>query len=121
MAWTRFSLPVKSDTHDLSGTIRLDGSDFEYRLLWNDRTNQWTFSLSRNGTTFVEGRTLCLGIDVLRRCTVVGRPVGQLFIWRDDASFAQVDHDDLGGSVQLYYLVGTLRNWNPLTQTLENT
>jgi hypothetical protein len=106
MAWTEIDFGVTAKTLDQSGRVRLGESDFEYRLLWNTRTEKWSISLSTVADPAVlvlQGRPLHIGVDVLARCNVTGRPPGTLFLWRNDNSWEPITHDELGAVARVWY------------------
>jgi hypothetical protein len=105
----RWEVPVSAGpmTLHLTGKLRLSGTDYTYRLLWNIRTARWVFSLYLlNGSAdVVVGRNVAIGKDVLARCTAAQRPAGALYAWPEDNVIRDFAREDLGATVKLWYVV----------------
>ena len=99
-------LQITPDTYSIGGTVRLSGTDYVYRLIWNTRTARWVISLATQaGSEIIRGRTLTIYGDVLNRCTHAERPPGRLYVWAEDGQIRDFGHDELGTSVLLWYVV----------------
>jgi hypothetical protein len=108
MAWTSIDFGVTATTYDQAGPLRLGERDYTYRLIYTTRSERWTISLytvSEVPVPLIEGRPLCLGVDVLARCNVVGRPPGALFLWRNDSTLDPLPdpHLGLGTTARVWY------------------
>jgi hypothetical protein len=106
--WYEIPFVIDEGTYDLTGSLQLSGVTYLYRVLWNTRTARWAFSLATmTGTPLIVDRPLCLLVDVLGRCNASGRPPGNIFPMREDLTFSDFGHLDLGASVKLWYRVAS--------------
>lgn len=96
---------------DSSGTLReyservaLDGAVYELDFAWNTRTDHWYLSVYTDaGTPIAQGCMVINGVDLLRSCTAIGRPPGQIFAVPTDRRNEHAGVAGLGSRVQLYY------------------
>jgi hypothetical protein len=93
--------------YDYTQITVLDGVSTVFRLLYNERREVWTLSLSlEDDTSLIDGQTVVMGVDLLRRCFVTGRPPGNLFAASYTADNTTPGLTDLGkgARVRLFYV-----------------
>lgn len=74
-------LAVDGKTPDYDQTIEIDGALFRLRALYSVRRKCWTISLyTESGDALIEGQAVVLGVNLLHRCVVRARPLGNLFV-----------------------------------------
>lgn len=96
---------LDSLTPRFTQTVELDGVSFTFAFEWNDRNEQWSFSLyDAAGVGLVYGVSLVVGIPLLNRFpNVPGLPAGGLEAIDTSDLSADPGFEDLGSRVQLMY------------------
>jgi len=95
-------------THYTQETL-LDGVAFQLGFAWNARQVAWYMSLRKgDGTSMLEGIRLVVGMPLLRKLEVEGRPLGDILALAEATQDVQGDPGryDLGDRVKLYYFDG---------------
>lgn len=107
-------IPTPTDFTNYRQTTSLDGQDFVFRILYNEREDTWSFSLLDNeGDPIVQGIKVVVGIPLLRLVTDSRKPPGTLIAIDTTVPAADVATEktlaedpglsDLGESVVLLY------------------
>ena len=98
-------IPLDNITPRFTQTAELDGVTFTFAFEWNDRNEQWSFTLyDTNGVALVCGVSVVVGIPLLNRFrTLPGLPAGMLEAIDTSDLSTDPGFDDLGDRVQLAY------------------
>lgn len=84
--------------------VRLDGSDYNVRLLWNTRASTWTLDLlDVDNEPIVSGAALVPWWPLLELLTDERRPPGELMLWNPDETPDAPTLTDLGVKSRLVY------------------
>lgn len=97
-------ITIDNITPRFTQTAQLDGLNFTFAFEWNDRSSQWTFSISdQDLNPLVHGVPVSVGIPLLNRHRDERLPLG--FLEAIDTSDLGLDpgFNDLGQRVQLAY------------------
>lgn len=108
-------IPTSIDLVNYVQTTALDGRDYIFRFLYNQREDRWYLNLSdENGDPIVDGIKVVVATSLLKRVTDSRRPPGILMardltaVEPDLAGGEQIAEEDpgqndLGGRVLLFY------------------
>lgn len=84
--------------------LTLDGTAYALKFSWNAQLDHWVLSVYDNaGTPIVQGRAISNGVNLLRGCTVPGKPPGALLAVPLDGVNEHAGFTGLGSRVVLYY------------------
>lgn len=96
---------VPAGLSDWIQRTQLDGVDYVFRFLWQQRdTHWWLFLSDQDGSPIASGMKLVAGRDLLATCVDPRRPPGRLAIVdTDTAGGADPAFTDLGERFLLLY------------------
>lgn len=84
--------------------LTLDGTAYALKFSWNAQLDHWVLSVYANDNTpIIQGRAIINGVNLLRGCTVPGKPPGSLLAVPLDGVNEHADFTGLGSRVVLYY------------------
>lgn len=106
----RLFVPINPVATDYTFTISLYESDYHCRLRWNDRTEQWFFSLYlADGTACVESRAVVIRNHLLSGCAVEGRPPGTIYAFPLDETYEPVGRLDIDRRIGFFFEPGVFQ------------
>lgn len=87
------------DKNDILTTVKLDGSQYKIRMLWNDSGGFWTMSLrTPENTSLLEGVKTVADYPLLAPYHRPGIPPGELMIITMDSTIQVVSRSDFANS-----------------------
>ena len=87
------------DANDIVSTVTLDGTQYQIRMLWNDRGGYWTLSLrSDSGASLLEGVKAVPDYPLLHPYRGTGIPPGELMVVTLDTTLQIVGRTDFASS-----------------------
>lgn len=97
-------IPFDTTLADQKLTVSLDGTDYTFRVRWNDRSELWYLSLyDELGSAIFEGMALVLGIDYFDLVVDTRLPQTEgLRLFRMQGA-GECGRDDLGNNCILIY------------------
>ncbi|MFZ5440457.1 MAG: phage baseplate plug family protein [Myxococcota bacterium] len=99
-------LPITQSSSHFSFATELDGRTWQFTFRWNHRAEQWVMSIADSeGNQVLTGLRVVIDFPLLARFR--GRealPAGDIVARRTSGAKADPGFEDLGRSVQLYYL-----------------
>lgn len=81
-----------------SFSIPLEGTIYKLEVIFNTRTNRWSFSISNSGTLLVSGVYIAGGVDLLAPHAL---GIKNLFAMNSSDSLEDSDFGALGNAVKL--------------------
>lgn len=85
-------------------TVDLDGSDFQFVFIYNERENFWYLDiLDAAGTPIRSGLKCVINFPLLRRCVTEGRPKGSIMVLDSRAEPTETGLDNLGKLAEVAY------------------
>lgn len=88
---------------DQTADITLSGQTFSMRILWNERFQYWSFSLSeRGGVPLITNVKMVPSFGLIRRFHKVDLP-GDIFFLHRSEKLTRPTFEDLGTNYLLYY------------------
>lgn len=93
-------IPLTSAPEQLF-SANIDGTTYDFRVVWNSRSEFWTISVRNQNVSILEGVPLVSGIDIFKQYNI---PIRNVFMVNMDNPNVDPSFDNLGTVCRLFVL-----------------